>query len=332
MILDAGVLALTGGSFMATGAAVASAALGTQILAHWDLRSGSELQLRLEMRTYLISTLLSYVMIIEIISLFLFVYTAERIHELFVGAMCAAGTLNANGFGYPALLLKMSNSILCGLWWILNRTDQTSPEYPLLQPKYRFLRWIAGSLILETFIQTSYFLHLEPQLITSCCGALFGSGAQGLGGDLAGVAPGSAKVIFFLGLALLLRIGIQVITRNSGAKAFSLISGFLLVWSLISIVSYISVYFYELPTHHCPFCLLQGEYHHVGYVLYLTLFTAGTCGVGVGLLDRYKDIPSLKRTLPAIERRLALTSLAGYLLFAAVSSYPMVFSDFNLDS
>jgi len=40
----------------------------------------------------------------------------------------------------------------------------------------------------------------------------------------------------------------------------------------MAILSFISVYFYELPTHHCPFCILQKEYGYVGYPLYLTLF------------------------------------------------------------
>ncbi len=332
MILDAAVLALSSGSFLSSGAALASAGLGTHILAHWDLSSGSELQLRLERRTYLISTLLSFVMAIQIFSLFLFVHTADRLHGLFVGVMCAAGSLNVNGFGYPALFLKLANSILCGLWIIMNRTDQASPDYPLLRPKYRMLRWMAVSLSLETALQSAYFLNMEPHLITSCCGALFGSGAEGLGGDLGGIPPGPAKVVFFVGMALLVRTGIQMVARDSGARAFCLISGLLLGWSLVSVVSYVSVYFYELPTHHCPFCILQAEYNHIGYVLYVPLLAAGICGLGVGLLDQYRHVPSLRERLPAIERRLALVSLAGYLCFAAVSSYPMVFSDFRLVS
>lgn len=332
MILDAAVLALTGGSMMASAAALASAGLGAHILAHWDLRSGSELQLRLERRTYLISTLLSFVMGIQILSLFLFVYAADRLHGLFVGVMCAAGSLNVNGFGYPTLVLKLANSILCGLWLILNRTDQTSPDYPLLGPKYRFLRWIAGSLTLEALLQTSYFLNMKPNLITSCCGTLFSSEAQTLGGDLAGIPSRPAMVLFFVQMAFLTRVGIQVIARNSGARVFSLASGLMFVWSLVSIVSYISVYFYELPSHHCPFCLLQAEYHHIGYALYVPLLTAGICGCGVGILERYRDVPSLRERLPRIERRLVLISLTGYFLFAAVSCYPMIFSDFRLES
>jgi len=331
MILDAAVLALTGGSILSAGTALSSAGVGNQILAHWDMTSGSELQLRLERRTYLISTLVSSALVIQILSLFLFVHTADRLHSLFVGVMCAAGTLNVNGLGYPTLLVKLANSIFCGIWLIINHADQRAPDYPLVRPKYRMLRWLAASLVLEAIVQSWYFVEMRPHLITSCCGALFGSDGQGLGGDLAGVSPGISKALFFLQLALLVRVGLQLLLQGSGARGFSWVSATLLVWSIVSIVSHISVYFYELPTHHCPFCLLQAEYHHIGYALYVPLLVAGTCGIGVGVLSRYRDLTSLKRILPEMQRKLAMVSLAGYLLFAAISSYPMIFSDFRLD-
>ena len=34
--------------------------------------------------------------------------------------MCAAGTLNVNGCGYPTLILKIINFLLAGLWLIVN--------------------------------------------------------------------------------------------------------------------------------------------------------------------------------------------------------------------
>jgi hypothetical protein len=51
---------------------------GLLILRNWDLRSGSELQLQLERSTYLISTILGSVLIFHVISLFLYIFTAER--------------------------------------------------------------------------------------------------------------------------------------------------------------------------------------------------------------------------------------------------------------
>ena len=80
---------------------------GLQILNGWNLENGSDRQLDLERRTYLISTIMSSVMVFQLMSLFLFVYTADALHPLFSGAMCAAGTLNVNQFGYPLLVIKI---------------------------------------------------------------------------------------------------------------------------------------------------------------------------------------------------------------------------------
>jgi hypothetical protein len=75
-------------------------AVGVRILISWNIKSGSELQLGLERQTYLVSTILSYTFVFQILSLFLYIYTADNLHNLFVGAMCAAGTLNVNEYGY----------------------------------------------------------------------------------------------------------------------------------------------------------------------------------------------------------------------------------------
>jgi hypothetical protein len=64
---------------------------GIRIVRRWDILSGSELQLTLERRTYLISTFLSYIFGFQLLSLFLFIFTTDELHPFFVGAMCAAG-------------------------------------------------------------------------------------------------------------------------------------------------------------------------------------------------------------------------------------------------
>lgn len=102
MILSPAILALMMGSAAAVLLALYASILGVRILRHWDLSSGSELQLGLEKRTYLVSTLIAWAFAFQIGSLFLFIFTAEDLHRLFAGAMCAAGTLNVNEFGYPA--------------------------------------------------------------------------------------------------------------------------------------------------------------------------------------------------------------------------------------
>jgi hypothetical protein len=86
-----------------------------------------------------------------------------------------------------------------------------------------------------------------------------------------------------------------------------------------------------MPTHHCPFCLLQKEYHYIGYPLYLSLFTAGITGIGVGVLERVKGAASLTSVIPPIQKKLCLFSMIGYAIFALITSFPMIFSDFRLE-
>jgi hypothetical protein len=105
-----------------------------------------------------------------------------------------------------------------------------------------------------------------------------------------------------------------------------------LLVSLTAILSFISPYFYELPTHHCPFCILQGEYGYIGYPLYAALFGSAVTGMGVGILMPFRNIASLAERLPAMQKKLALVSLILALLFTGVVTYRMLITDFVLQS
>ena len=330
MILNPAIIALISGSLLISAFALYASIIGTQIIHSWDISSGSELQLRLERKTYLVSTVLAYVLAFELFSLFLFVYTADHMCTLFVGAMCAAGSLNVNAYGYPTLVLKIVNFFLCGMWLILNYTDNKGFDYPLVKKKYTFLLYITGSLLLEAVSQTYYFAAMRPDVITSCCGTLFSDQAQSIAGDIASLPPYGAKVLFYVSLVLVFRAGIHFYRTGRAARVFANLSTWLFVFSFISIISFISVYFYQLPTHHCPFCLLQKEYHYVGYPLYLSLLSAGIMGASVGMIDKFSGITSLGHAIPLLQKKLCLFTMAGYFIFALIATYPMIFSDFKL--
>ena len=132
MILHPAVIALLTGSLL-VGLMVAYAAFwGWRIIDGWDLQSGSERQIALEKKTYLVSTLMTYAFGFQVLSFFLFVYVADDLHRLFVGAMCAAGTLNVNEYGYPAATdsrraLAATGARWAGLLvtWYMERKDST---------------------------------------------------------------------------------------------------------------------------------------------------------------------------------------------------------------
>ena len=286
----------------------------------------------LERRTYLVSTILTYVFAFELISFFLYIYTADHLHTLFVGAMCAAGTLKVNGYGYPALILKMVNFMAAGLWLIMNYADNRAYDYPLIKKKYLLLLIVTPLILAEVFLQSRYFLLLRPNIITSCCGSLFSAGSGTLAGDIATLPPLPMEVAFYLSLAANVAAGFSFYRKNRGGYLFGALSAVHFVVSVAAVLSFISPYFYELPTHHCPFCILQREYGYIGYLLYGALFGSAVTGMGVGILMPFRNIPSLADMLPSFQKKLALVSMILSLVFAAVVTWRMLFTDFVLQS
>ncbi len=68
----------------------------------------------------------------------------------------------------------------------------------------------------------------------------------------------------------------------------------------------------------------------IGKFLVLSLLLAGVSGVGVGAVERLKGPASLQAVILGLQRRLVLISLAGFVVFSALATYPMVFSGFML--
>jgi hypothetical protein len=330
MILHPAVIALLTGSLL-VGLMVAYAAFwGWRVIEGWDLQSGSERQLALEKKTYLVSNLMTYAFGFQILSFFLFVYTADDLHRLFVGAMCAAGTLNVNEYGYPAVVLKVLNCLLAGVWLVLNHTDNRAVDYPLIRKKYALLLAIVPLLLLETEQLWSYFLNLKANVITSCCGSLFSTEEKGVAAGLAALPVIPMQAAFFGLMALTLGSGAFFLLKGKGGKLFAVSGTLAFPTSVAALISFISPYFYELPSHHCPFCILQREYHYVGYLIYVTLLGGGIAGAGVWALMPFRPVPSLLESLPRIQRRLAGTALVLYIAFTMLVIGRMVFSDFIL--
>ena len=139
MILHPGILALIIGSTIVFLMMLYASVEGIRILRGWDFQSSSEHQLNLERKTYLISSIIKYALGFEVLSTLLFIYTVDDIHTLFVGAMCATGSLNANPIGWYALYSKIFVFFSASLWIMLNNIDQKAEDFPLIRPKYTAL-------------------------------------------------------------------------------------------------------------------------------------------------------------------------------------------------
>ena len=95
-------------------------------------------------------------------------------------------------------------------------------------------------------------------------------------------------------------------------------------------ISFISPYIYEMPTHHCPFDVLQRGYGYVGYPLYGLLGGGILAGLGVGVLVPFRSVGSLVVVVPRMQRRLAVGALVLLLAFALIVTARVVTSDLVL--
>jgi len=333
MILHPGVISLLVGSGIVILMILYSSLLGLKILKKWDIISSSSEQLYLERKTYLLSTIMNYVLGFEILSALLFIYTVDDIHRIFVGAMCATGSLNANPVGWNVLYTKIAILFLSSTWIALNYMDQRAEDYPLVRFKYKMLLFMAPLIAMDAYFQTSYFLGLKPDIITSCCGALFSEGSSGIASSLSSLPLKPMMYLFYICIFLFLIFALLSIKYESSIFRYGLclISFMLFPVSIASIVSFISLYFYELPTHHCPFDILQKGYYFIGYPIYGTLFSGVFFGMITGLFDPLKKIGSLKGFIHKLQKRWTMLSILFILIFVAITSWPIIFSSFTLE-
>ncbi len=335
MLLNPAILALTGVSLAVSALLALAGGFALQVLRHWDFTSGSERQLNLERRTYLISTLMAFGFLAELLSLLLFVYTAEALSDQFVGAMCATGVLNVNAWGWPTLYLKMTVFFVGAAWLMLNRVDRQGRDYPLVRPKYALLLLLVPLVWAEAGLQTLFFLQLDPDVITSCCGALFTPEGDGVAAEVTGTKPGTALALLYGSAAALLASGLWLIRRQSGGSPASGLgfAGLGLVHfaaALVALVSCIALYVYEHPHHHCPFCLLKSGHDYVGYWLYLPLFAATAWSLGVGTISHWRRVPGIAAAVAEDSARFTRLALIALLLFHGVAAWAMLGSGLTM--
>jgi hypothetical protein len=104
---------------------------------------------------------------------------------------------------------------------------------------------------------------------------------------------------------------------------------FLLV-ALVSVVTFISVYIYQLPSHHCPFDMLQHHYHYIGYPLYISLFGACLLAMLPGLAIPLRRDPMLEWLIEAQEKSWLRLALILLMIFMLLVSWPILFGPFVL--
>ena len=331
MVLSPPILALLCCSAMVCGLTVMAAAVGLSAVVGWDHLDNGPEQLLRERRWFLVEASLRLILGLQIFSLFLFVATADHLKSLFTGAMCAVGSLNASQFGFPTLLAKIAGFILCGLWLVADRVSPAAASTGLVRFKVFSVLFLAVALSGENLLQFRYFSDLDPDIITSCCATLFDREAGGIGAGIAGLPVALSRAAFFGGLAVTIAAGVFAVSDRLSPLIYSFLAAVLGLITCTAVITWIGPAYYELPTHHCPLCLLAPDHGFIGYPLYLFLATAVIAGVGSGLVSALRAIDPLRCIGPNEEQRLCVVSITSFVLVAAIAVWPSLVSPFRLE-
>lgn len=329
MILHPGVLGLLIGGSVVVVLMITGSLVGVRILRTWDPSSSSEDQLALERRTYLVSALVAVALWIEIASALLFIHTADDLHELFVGAMCATGSLNANPIGWWVLATKASMVLLFPMWLALNRLDQRAGDFPVVRLKYALLVVLTPVALVDLVLQVLYFRGIRPDIITSCCGSLFSEGSDSVTGDVASW-PASSTMPLFAAVSVVFVVALvwARLTKYPASRVVAAVMAPLaLVAGSIAVISFVSVAYYELPTHHCPFDLFQEGNHYVGYPLVVSLVVAVVTAMLPGLMNRVGRRTSLGAQIIEREMSWLAISMMAYSVFLFFAVWPLLFGN-----
>ena len=334
MIFQPAIIALLLAAGLSLAMLATASPFAVQLIRHWDLGSGSERQLRLERLTYLFSMMVALVCGLQILSTLLFVFNADKMSVMFVGAMCAVGALNANAYGFPALYAQLALFFFASTWLAINHLDNQARDYPLTRLKYVLLLAYAPLAALVLYLQFNYFIRLEADVITSCCGSMFSEEADTVASEVSAMAPRQAIALFYAGLGTAVLLALWH-WRGAGRRVWSGLavgasSVVAFFAALMGIVAFVSLYIYEHPHHHCPFCILKPEYDYQGYLLYVPLFAAAAAGLAAGVLTLFARRPSLATLAPQASARLAGIAAAGFALFLAVASFMVLSSNLIL--
>lgn len=258
--------------------------ISLKIYLKWDLNSTSQKQYGLEKQSHLVATIIKYIFVLKLPLFLFFVFTADKLSHVIPGAMCAAGVVDSVTFSKTMFFFKILNLYVFGFWLVLNSYDIQDEKLPYT--KYKFLLFCIGFvlLVIEIFYEVSFFTSLDVSKIVSCCGTIFSSASTSSLSFIYQINKIYFVSLFYAVLALMI---LFYISKNF---LLFLVSNVLyLIISIISLILFFGTYIYQLPTHHCPFCILQKDYDYVGYILYASLYIGTFYGISGSIMSIIKQ-------------------------------------------
>ena len=285
--------------------------LALQILKDWNYDASTSLQYSLEKKSYLGSTIIKYMFYVKLPLFLFYIFTLDKLSFILPGAMCGAGVVNANEYATILLFLKLINLYLFAYWIVLDAQDMKQEKQPFLKQKFMIYLALYGLLITEILLEYKMFSSIDVKDVVDCCGAIFSTNEDTYLSKALSLSPSTLLSLFYTNF-LFLVISAYLKKRY----LFGILNLLFILISLLSLVAFFGTYIYELPSHHCPFCLLQHEYHYIGYFLYAVLFLGTFNGMVVAFV---------KFNSEEIFKRYRISLLFNFIYLFTVTLYPVLF-------
>ncbi|MBK8944236.1 MAG: hypothetical protein IPM32_03095 [Ignavibacteriae bacterium] len=262
-----------------------AAIISYKIFKNFNLSETTSTQYNLEKQSYLASYIIKFSLYLKIISIIFFIYTLDKLSNIIPGAMCAVGVTTSSDYGIYLLIVKLINIYLFGFWILVNNKDMEDENFPFTKSKFKYFLFIYFFFLSELIVQILYFFDINLQKIVSCCSTVFNEETSSVVGQITNIPNYISVPIFYFSFFTLLYFTLKKKLRFIGITNL-----FFLIFSLITLTSFFGTYIYELPTHHCPFCILQKDYNFIGYFLYAFLFLGTFFGISIFVLKYFLDI------------------------------------------
>ncbi|VAY86843.1 membrane protein, putative [hydrothermal vent metagenome] len=181
-----------------------------------------------------------------------------------------------------------------GIWIILNKLDLKAIDYPYLKIKFYLFLLLFIFVCVEIAIEVLYFSNIPLTNHVLCCSSIFDT-SEAINSLPFGLNTTLLLFLFYLFFTLTI---LSNFTRN---MILSFISNLIFLFvSYYAVTYFFGTYIYELPTHKCPFCMLQKEYYYIGYILWSNLFLGVFFGISqliLKIFTKQELIISYKATI-----------------------------------
>jgi hypothetical protein len=310
---------------VATALLVRASFTAVTVLRHFDVMRVTEGQLALERRVELAGTFVRVGAVAQVAALLLSVLAADKLSRGIRGAMCAYGTFHSTPWGFRSFAASMVAALAAGTLAQLFVFDARVRGMELAKPLAWATLIVAPIAAVDLALQLAFVLNLDLSVVASCCSVQLDAVAAARGGTAAGPRLFSVVLASIAGAA---SIGLATLCARRPRRPLAVLTGALALIALplafAAVVLEVAPYAFEIPQHHCPFCLLRGTTGLVGYPLFGALFVGALWLFGAAAAAVIARAPALADTWRGFASSRARRGAIAWTVCAAICAFPIV--------